>query len=326
MPFQCLPSGLNGPSSFSSQIAYAQSCAVAGSPQQALLQSMAVSLMGGNNTSGYSSYCTGIPISFNPATGVGFVVTAAHCVAGGLKAAGAQITPGNIITFINNGLDRTGIYQKTPGQVASSLDLTGQIQAVYVPSQYCMAPAFKSDGNGCTILQQQNGDVAVLKVLVTNGNTLAVSSQVQLAPSTLSIPSGAYLMALGYGLNNGPAPNSSVLYYVDYQYFANNSYQGESGEASLMNGYYTNGTYYSIICQGDSGGPDFYWDGAKWDLVGAHSYGPTPCGISGPSYSSANDVSADVRLFTSWIQTILAHDTSPTGCANVGSQYVCNAR
>ena len=278
-------------------------------------------------TSGYSSYCSGTPISYNAATHIGFVVTAAHCIVGGSKAAGALVTPSNITTFDSASPDATGIYQGTPGMVSNQSALTGQIQAIYIPTQYCTAPPFSNAAPfGCVGLDQQNGDIAVLKVLTTNGNSLAVSPLVQLAPTSLVIPTGSELLALGYGSNNGSQPNSAVLYYVSYQYYADNSYQGQSGEASIMNGYYANNRYYSIICQGDSGGPDLYWDGTMWNLIGAHSFGPNPCGVSAPTYAASYDVSADIRPFTAWIKTIVAQDTNPTGCANLGSQYVCNAR
>jgi hypothetical protein len=203
--------------------------------------------------------------------------------------------------------------------------MTGDITAVYVPSQYCQNGAIiLNDGSySCSPLDLQNGDVAVLKIQTRNSNTLQVNPNVKLAAANFSINANSYLLGIGYGLNTSSNPNSNILYYTNYQYFANNSYNGVSGLSTIMNGYISNNAYYSIICQGDSGGGDFAWDGTNWNLIGMHSYGSLPCGAASSNYTAAYDTSADERPFNSWINTILTNDTQPTGCATLGSTYVC---
>jgi hypothetical protein len=318
--FRCLPSGLPSGAGFAPSLAYMDQCAVASAPEAATLQKFAVALMA-HDGGGYSEYCTGTPLHYDPSTNVGFVVTAAHCVVGNHKAAGTPLAPQNITTF-SSGND--WIYQGTPGIVTGASALTGKIEAVYVPSQYCRAPAF--NGSGCSDLARQNGDVAVLKVAGDASQGLAVDPQLRLAPASAALPHDAEIMALGYGTNTSPTPGDRVLYYITYRYYANDAFEGVSSELSLMNGYRHNGSFYSIVCQGDSGGGDFYWDGTHWNLIGAHSWGPTPCGVWGPHYSTAYDVSADTRAFDRWIHLILRDDTQPTGCASLGSAYVCKAR
>jgi hypothetical protein len=323
--YQCLPSGLKKTESAdrNPSIAYADMCSVASAPEKANLQAMAISLAYGTPGKTYNSYCTGTPISYDPKTRIGFIVTAAHCVVGGAKPANTKLTPKDIVTFSGD-TDQAEVFEGTPSKNVPAAQLTGAINAVYVPTRYCAAPAIRKDA--CVNLPKQNGDVAVLKVVVAKGSTLRLMPQLRLAPATLSIPMGSYLLALGYGANTSSRPASNVLYYINYQYFANNSYKGVSGQATIMNGYHPNANYYSIVCQGDSGGPDLYWDGANWDLVGAHSYGPNPCGTSGVGYNNHEDVSADVRLFTEWIDKIMTLDTAATGCKNIGPAYTCAAR
>jgi hypothetical protein len=327
--YQCLPSGLPADSALEGStrnpaIAYADLCSVATARERSNLQSMAISLVYSRNGS-YQSYCTGTPISYDSSTGIGFVVTAAHCVIGGRKPANTTIAPKNITTFVTSGgADTAEVYQSTPSKNVPANGLTGAIEAVYVPSRYCTAPAIRADT--CADLAEQNGDVAVLKIVTPKGSTLRVMPRVRLAPATLKIASGSYLMALGYGTNTSANPGSNVLHYVDYQYFAKNAYKGVSASAAIMNGYHPSADYYSIICQGDSGGPDLYWDGTYWNLVGAHSFGPNPCGTWGPKYSGHEDVSADTRLFTAWIGRILAADTSATGCKKIGPAFTCASR
>jgi hypothetical protein len=327
--YRCLPSKLRAAMGawFDPTIAYAYNCAVASAKEAANLQKLAIAMMYFSSSSGdYVEYCTGTPLTYDPKTRVGFVVTAAHCVVGGKKPAVSPITRRNITTFGPG--DAAEVYQKTPGIVAAKSDLTGAIDAVYVTSQYCTGPAFNSKG-ACSDLTQQDGDVAVLKVRAYGGKSIGVNDRLQLAPAGLAMSPDALIMALGYGTNKSsipPDPESRVLYYIDYQYFAKNRYAGVSSTLSLMNGYYKKSRYYSIICQGDSGGGDFYWDGTHWNLVGAHSWGPNPCGVRGASYTKAFDVSADLRPWNAWIRKIVASDTSPTGCAKLGTKYVCRAR
>ncbi|HVA28858.1 MAG TPA: trypsin-like serine protease [Candidatus Baltobacteraceae bacterium] len=318
--FRCLPSGLPTGAGYRPSLAYMSHCAVADAPEAATLQKLAVALMAQGSGS-FSEYCTGTPLYYDAATNVGFVVTAAHCVVGNHKAADSAVTPKNITTFASG---NDWIYQGTPGIVSGSAELTGQIQAVYVPSQYCYAPAFNA--SGCSDLARQNGDVAVVKVTGNGSRALEVDHRLRLAPANAVLQHASEIMALGYGTNTSSTPDDRVLYYITYRYYANDAFDGASSELSLMNGYHHNGNFYSIICQGDSGGGDFYWDGTHWNLVGAHSWGPTPCGVWGSHYTTGYDVSADTRSFDRWIHLIVRDDVKPTGCASLGSSYVCKAR
>ncbi len=325
--YQCLPSGYPTSSSNSggnAKIAYGSNCQVSdveNTSVQATLESMAVAI----TLSDGSRYCTGTPISYDPTTGVGYVLSAAHCVVGNPKSALQQVTANNITTFTKN-----RYYISQTLNADGSNKMTGTITAVYIPSQYCQVAPFTLNRYGnyeCNYLPAQNGDLALLKVNITSGNSLNINSQVKLAPSNLTMAQPSYIMALGYGSTN-TNENNTNLFYITYEYFANNSYQGETGLSTLMNGYSPSGTnaYYSIICGGDSGGGDFYWDGANWNLVGAHSYGSSICGSANVNYAGANDVSADVRPFTAQLQQIMAQDTTPTGCNASVSGFICAAQ
>lgn len=316
--FRCLPSLLPVAQTMRPSLAYMANCAVKSAREAPALEKLAVALMA-DHSYGFTEYCTGTPISYDPNTHVGFIVTAAHCVVGGAKSPDAPVHPDNITTF-SGGQD--WIYQGPRGIVANTSELSGRIQAVYVPQQYCRVPAFSN--GGCGNLTRQNGDVAVLKVTALNRH-IRVDGNLRLAPANAVLPQTAEIMALGYGTNTSTTPDDRVLYYITYHYYANDKFDGVPSELSLMNGYHANGNFYSIICQGDSGGGDFYWDGTHWNLVGAHSWGPVPCGVWGAKYISAYDVSADVRAFDTWVETIVRDDVNPRGCASLSSHYVCRA-
>jgi len=330
--FECLPSGypsLNSATN-SVKIAYGGNCQVANvsnTSVQATLESMAVAL---TNSSG-GRYCTGTPLSYDETTGVAYVLSAAHCVVGNSKAANQQITAGNIVTFSNN-----NNYINQTLNAANGSGTTGTITAVYVPNQYCQVPSFwLVDGAyQCSNLPAQNGDFALVKVNIGNGQTLALNSQVQLATSAIQPTYPSYIMALGYGITNTNTSNTN-LFYISYEYFATNSYQGNTGETVIMNGYspYGSNAYYSIICGGDSGGGDFYWANNTWNLIGVHSYGSSKCGEASTSYPyvnpftpGANDVSADVRPFASQLSNIMAADKVAGGCnssAASSNNFIC---
>lgn len=326
--YKCLPSSLptySAKTANGAKIAYGNNCKVSNVNNESLqsnLQSMAVAITG---LSG-AGYCTGTPLSYNPASQVGYVLSAAHCVVGNSKAARQQVTAGNIITFAKH-----NNYINQALSAASGSGATGTIQAIYIPTQYCQSAAFELDQYGnyaCSDLTKQNGDIALLKVSFATGQSLNVSSQVQLAPSNLKVAQPSYVMALGYGITNydGYVQSNKNLTYITYQYFADNTFQNTTGLSTIMNGYSPQGynAYYSIICSGDSGGGDFYWDGNNWNLVGTHSYGSSVCGAANTSYTGANDVSADVRPFTSQLQQIMAQDMTPTGCNASVSGFTCN--
>ena len=343
--WQCFPFGKQGkrpPADASEQASWrpdvdpmiANGCTVAGAREKEKLQKLAIALLEDIGGGTYRRYCTGTPIRFDPTSGVGFVVSAAHCVLDAEKPAGQAITPDDISIFRNN---KATIYQGLIGTVTDKASLTGQINAVYVPSRYCKEAPMNG---GCRNLEKQNGDIAVLKIVVDKGKTLGVLPDLQLAPKTLVIDSAQSIMALGYGFNEDhhlKHRDQTELHYVDYQFFATDAYKTVHSEASLMNGYFIAGRnkciasrtcYIEIICGGDSGGGDFYWDGSRWDLIGAHSFGGSGyCGGEGlRAYGHVADVSADVRPFTAWIEEILRVDTAPTGCARLDDKYVCRAR
>lgn len=267
----------------------------------------------------YRSYCTGTPIAFDPVTNLGLVVTAAHCVVGGTKAPATNIAPRNIITFDEY---FEWVYQGTPARVFDESALTGKIISVYVPARYCRMPSF--DVHGCSNLGQQNGDIAVLQIRGLSGNTMRVLANLRIGGPHLTLTKQQLIMALGYGENTTRDKHDAQLYYVDYHFFAKDNFQSVHSAASLMNGYLQNRNYYNIICRGDSGGGDFAWTGAGWALVGDHSWGAVPCGTYNSAYGKADDVSADVRPWQSFIQTIVDKAKSP-GCTNLGPQYVCRA-
>jgi hypothetical protein len=316
--YRCLPSGLPG-GPFRPNLAYISQCLVAQAPEGQNLEKLAIALMYFNGLY-YRSYCTGTPIAFNPATNVGFVVTAAHCVVGGPKGPASNIAPRNITTF-DGPLD--WVYQGSPARLLSPQGMTGKIISVYVPARYCRMPSF--DDHGCSNLAQQNGDIAVLQIQGLSGNTMRVLSGLRVGGPHLTLGKQQLIMALGYGQNNTHDPDNGRLYYVDYHFFAKDNFQNVNSAASLMNGYFQNSMYYNIICRGDSGGGDFAWTGTGWALVGDHSWGAVPCGTYNRVYRSAADVSADVRPWQSFIQAIVDKAKQP-GCASLGPEYVCRSR
>jgi hypothetical protein len=319
--YRCLPSGLPG-GPFQPGLAYISQCAVAQAPEADNLQKLAIALMFGDGTR-FAAYCTGTPISYNASTNVGFVVTAAHCVVGGEKAPATNVAPKNITTFdIVSGLSKNSLYQGTRAILGSRQLINGKITAVYLPSRYCRMPQFLK--GGCSNPQQANGDIAVLRVQGVEKNTIRTLKGLRLGGPHLTLKKDQLIMALGYGVNTSHEPNSRELYYVDYQFFAKDSFQNFNSAASLMNGYHKNNLFYSIICSGDSGGGDFAWNGKEWALIGAHSFGTEGCGMYNQKYANALDVSADLRPWQSFIQTVVDKAKQP-GCANLGPEYVCRS-
>ncbi|MDD3266965.1 MAG: trypsin-like serine protease [Burkholderiales bacterium] len=302
--YKCLPSSYPGYSTINGlKIAYSSECKVADAKSsiKPSLESMAIAI---SNYSG-KRYCTGTPLSYDSTTGLGYVLTAAHCVITNVKPANKKITPAQITVssgkkFVNQRLD-----------AYSNSEVTGTIKAVYIPEQYCGDPSINWNTNVdayvCSNLSSQNGDIALLQVKFNS--PVKLNSSVKLADKDLNIPNSSYIMALGYGITDDDRYNTS-LFYITYQYFATNSYMGENGLSAIMNGYSINNAFYSIICGGDSGGGDFYWDGTNWQLVGVHSYGSATCGKSSFSYLAAMDISTDVRLFSSKLTNIKSANIS----------------
>lgn len=355
--YQCYPSQLPSVAQPNSlQIAYAGNCSVESASQSVNLQKMAVALeryepanTSGDITteSGFYNFCTGTPIKYNSTTGVTFIVTAAHCVVGtsSPKAAGAPTTAANISTFVvdDYGHNNAWIVQGTSAGGVPQGQLTAQVLAVYVPSQYCQAKAYTSESgiyscNGIdgVDIPYQNGDFAILKVQAQAGKSVTIANNVKLAPSNLNLTSSSTnLLALGYGGTNpngtvsGQNPSNSFLNYINTTYFGTNNYGGSVASMTIMNGYFKNNIYYSLICGGDSGGGDFAWDGSNWNLVGVHSWGTVYGGMSGSvkcgSYGTTYvaNASADVRQFNNWIEGVLNGDNQAKGCASLGSRYAC---
>lgn len=324
--YKCLPSGYPGYSVNNGlKIAYGSRCRVSdlsvSNPIRPSLESMAIAL----SYNGGGRYCTGTPLSSYESNGVvyGYVLSAAHCVFGGSKSAGESIGINNIKTF------RYGMnYVNQTTDAYSGSGHTGEITAVYVPQQYCKNSATTYNATAgdfvCSNLVNQDGDIALLKVKYNAG--VKLSKAVELANSNLSLPYPNYIMALGYGITNTNEYNTD-LFYITYEYFGTNSYQGFYGGANtLMNGYSINNAFYSIICGGDSGGGDFYWDGSKWRLIGVHSYGSTACGAASYSYGGAFDVSADVRPFVTKLNNVINNTSSGDDCNNTvasANGFIC---
>lgn len=295
--------------------------AITDSSLKSSLSSMAVSL---SDSTG-RRYCTGTPLYVNPNTKDAFILTAAHCVVGNPKKANTPVSAtDNIVTF---SLGRNYINQNINASTSSGT--TGVIQAVYLVQDYCKNPPFAKDSTTntyyCHTLEEQNGDIAIIKASVTT--PLSINPQVKLPTINLSIVPGTLMLSLGYGKTETNDYNTK-LNYINYEYFGTNSYQGVNAEKVLLNGYnpVTPNSYYSIICGGDSGGGDFYWDGSSWQLVGVHSYGSNICGQANSTYENAFDASADVRPFTTQISNIIYGDTTQDACdPNVAASngFIC---
>jgi len=328
--YKCLPD-LSSVNSINSnlKIAYGNNCLVENTSNLSLrdsLESMAVAITLSNGR----SYCTGTPLSYNENTGVGYILSAAHCfVAGSAKAPNQEVVPSTITTFTKtDGVLHINYINQTLNANGESGTTTGKITAVYIPKRYCQVP-YMTRSEGCSDLTQQDGDIALLKVSLDKGQSLRYNPLVKPATQGLSIPFADYIIALGYGdinSSNGTITNKR-LYYITYQYFNQNSYQGQFGKSVIFNGYFLNNRYYSIICRGDSGGGDFYWDGTHWNLVGIHSYGlKASCGMNNVAYSWAYDASTDVRPFTTYLQNIMNTDTAAGGCNNgvaANNKFIC---
>ncbi|MDD3266617.1 MAG: trypsin-like serine protease [Burkholderiales bacterium] len=305
--YKCLPSDLPTMSSNGFKIAYGENCTVADASNiiKPTLESMAIAITKSNA----QRYCTGTPLSYDPNTGYGYVLSAAHCVMGNQgKNAGVEVTSDNIGTFTSN----INYVSQVLNASGSNLN-TGTITAVYIPQQYCKnySIVYGRSGYQCSNLAGQDGDIALFRVHYDT--PVNYNAHVKLANPSLTIPYPSYIMALGYGITNSDEHNTN-LYYITYEYFAKNSYMGENGLSTIMNGYSVNNAFYSIICGGDSGGGDFYWDGTNWQLVGVHSYGSLQCGAASPSYSGAMDASADVRLFTNQLTNLIG--STESNCDN----------
>lgn len=327
-----LPSSTTKGVEHSFQIAYGENCQVSAiessDSKKKTLQSMAVALSFGPESSSYagSRYCSGTPLSFDPITRTGFILTAAHCVlANSKKAENQQITQDNITTFktFSDGITTSGYINQTDNAYYGS-GVTGSIEAVYVPKQYCQVPAFEK--GFCSDLAAQNGDIALIKATFTESQQLQYNPNVKLATPSIKPATPSYIMALGYGITNTNERNTN-LFYISYEYFATNSYWEESAESVIMNGYsqYGSNIFSSIICGGDSGGGDFYWADNIWYLIGVHSYTSRGCGSSAPDYYNALDASADVRPFSAELQNIMLQDTSQKGCGYNSKDFICKS-
>jgi hypothetical protein len=79
------------------------------------------------------------------------------------------------------------------------------------------------------------------------------------------------------------------------------AYQEISYNGTLLN---NSGTLAGTSCTGDIGGPDFYWDGAKLNLLGIHSMTVDPActgGFGGAGGGSAYDINAVAASWRSWV-------------------------
>lgn len=323
---ECTPSFVRN--DLSSRVAYAPHCGASDKrltdDQKENLQRMSIAILR-KSGSRFASLCTAVPISYNESTQTGYALTAAHCVTGNFRMGSNHITANNIVTFL---YDWDNLYQGISSANAKK-DLNGKITAVYVPSQFCRGSNI--DDEGCDP-RQQDGDIAVLKVTFPESNPLRVLANVQIAPENLSLISREKIIGAGYGANNfGSKTSNRELFYVDYQYLGTNKYGTVSSKSSILNGYFYNSGYYSMICQGDSGGPDYVGRMVDNQLVlyviGLHSFGSPGCGARSPRYTlSATDVSSDIRPFNKWIQKIVATDQQQTGCVDLGDEYLCKSR
>ncbi len=313
--YMCLPSnlpmqgtrGANLP-----KIAYGSNCQVGN--ESTNLVNLAVRIIYPRGGQFYS--CTGTPIAGIPGDQHDYIVTAAHCVTTN-KAANLPVTSANIISAAS-----ISIYQ---GATSNPIINAG-VTAVYVPSQYCQT-AMLTNGS-CSNFPVENGDIAILQVSYSNllDTRLGLNSELDIADQNIQPVSPSYITALGYGMTNiYPYNSDNNLYYITYEYFATNAYQGVSSLTSLMNGYSPAGSnsYYSIICRGDSGGGDFYWDTttSRLKLIGTHSYGSGTCGAASSYYSNAMDISTDVRPFASQINQI--RSSTATGCNSGINGFAC---
>lgn len=317
--YKCMPDINDNDVSMGYKIAYGNDCEVAKVADINVrngLESMAIALTNQNG----GRYCTGTPLSYDEVSHTGYVLSAAHCVVGGSKDAGNLMTESNITTFDPEIIEVDGIdryfdlnYVNQTTKASSGSGTTGKITAVYVPQYYCFNSGINDNGV-CENLSNQNGDIALLKVKYDHGVNL--NPDVKLAKSSMVMQSPSYITALGYGMTNigEDGAKNAKLYYITYEYFGNNTYQGfNGGYYTLMNGYSINNTFYSVVCGGDSGGGDFYWDGSKWQLVGVHSYGPSECGYVNYNYRG-QDVSADVRPFTKFLKNLMESTKDSDGC------------
>ncbi len=338
--YQCLATSLLN-TRMSLKLAYASKCSVEMAIESQNLQAMAVALEIWNS-SAFENDCTATPIQYNPLTGIGFIITAAHCIinASPAKPAGQKINPSYISIYKTQGSGHNNawIYQGAKANPLNINDLTAQIMAAYIPTQFCETGILA--GNACASPESSNGDIAILKINTQPGKNLSVMSNLVVAPANFELFNNGInnqLLALGYGTTNpnGQSEDQSnpYLFYINYQYYATNYAKSAFGSESpfpyfnapstILNGYSINNNSYTLICKGDSGGGDFAWDGSKWNLVGVHSWNYGSCGEISRNVNAPVSVSTDVRPFNQWIQKLLSADTQTEGCADLGDKYIC---
>lgn len=326
---KCTPNVVDT-SKISARIAYTPECnsdsPTLKQPEKDNLVSLAVALLRKKANGEFIRYCSGIPLKYDSTSGIGFVATAAHCVVGAkYKQPDKAIQEDNVYIFNQNA---QWIYQgHDSAQASSTIGPTARITEVYIPKSYCLhnEMVYIDDLYRCADFTQQIADIAILKIKTEAGKTLKIFPDLQLADKNL-LPK-TKITALGYGINNfGEYSRNTKLFFVTYQFFAKDNFSGINSINTMLNGYFSeiDNKFYSIICMADSGGGDFYWDSIsnKLFLVGIHSYGPIPCGVSNRNYSAAFDTSTDVLPLHGWIENIINTDTLRNSCID-SPDYIC---
>lgn len=249
--------------------------------------------------------CTATPIH-SDGTGT-WLVTTAHCILNKKSNANTVLSSElvnpatiSIETIIN------GKWNST------------QAQAVYTPKDYCYGATFSELG-GCpnfTANQDagpnaEGNDIALIYTSGIVGDPTAypiIEPQNQYPQPYTMAP----ILSVGNGQTDATEYAGTTFYVTNYFYRQTD----EKGYHYIYNSYFennsTNSGYLNLACSGDSGGGDFFWNGSKWVLLAAHSFGQKDS--CGSRYNYLPTASTDVGSYYNWIMNIINSQTPINTC------------
>ncbi|MCK6265691.1 trypsin-like serine protease [Vibrio sp. ZSDE26] len=174
-----------------------------------------------------------------------------------------------------------------------------RIEEIYYPDDY-------SDSSS----DLWANDIAVLKLEtalnVSDYSYLVNTSQNDSYPDNNGSTS---FMTIGHGLIEGNVDGGDILQETNLLFLSDNSICGSAmtDKQLCFNGD-TEGAYKDSTCSGDSGGPVYWYDGSKYVQIGITSFGPTDCGTTSASYTSAF---TEVYDYQSWISSVTSGSETP---------------
>ncbi|WP_295891717.1 trypsin-like serine protease [uncultured Vibrio sp.] len=228
-----------------------------------------------DNGSAYGNYCGATMIDTQ------HILTAAHCIYDDFD--------GMLNFYVAPRLDNESDY-------LSAGVVKARVERYYYPDNYSDS---SSDlwANDIAILKLESA----LNVSVTSGLINTTEND------TYNInagPESGYetFMTIGHGLVEGNASGSNTLQQTDLtiKYPKTTCGSAMTSKQLCFDGA-VSGSYKNSTCNGDSGGPVYWYDGGKYVQIGITSFGPTKCGDTSITYTSAF---TEVFDYQAWINSV----------------------